>query len=148
MIDVRRAAFRDFRPRKRPAGSNGSVVTNGGSVGPFLRRFYRNQVMVSGPVRRLFLFLLLAGIIYAFVLGEGGVIRIAMLRHERSTLDRRIAALERNAAVLQSEIARLESDPFYVEKTGRERYGYIRPGDKVYKIVPPAETGADRDDSR
>jgi cell division protein FtsB len=137
-IGSRRSAFRDFRPRSR-AASAPSAVTSSGSVRPFLRRFYHNQVIVSAPVRRFLLFVLLAGVVYAFVLGDGGVIRMAMLRHERSTLDRRITELEHNATVLETEIARLESDDFYIEKTGRERYGYIKPGDKVYKIVEPAK---------
>jgi cell division protein FtsB len=130
----KRGAFRDFKPRAHNTGS--SVVTSGGSVGPFLRNFYRHQVAVSAPVQRFFLFLILAGLIYAFVLGDGGAIRIAMLRHERTSLDRSIVELQHNAALLQTEIARLESDPFYIEKTGRERYGYIQPGDRVYKLVP------------
>ena len=135
-----RGAFSDFRPRAHMAGgSPTSAVASTGSVRPFLRRVYRNQVVVSAPVRRFLLFVLLAGVIYAFVLGEGGVVRIAMLRHERSTLDRRINELEHNADALQAEIARLESDEFYIEKTGRERYGYIKPGDRVYKIVDPAK---------
>jgi cell division protein FtsB len=94
---------------------------------------------VSGPVQRFFLFLLFAGLIYAFVLGDGGAIRIAMLRHERSSLDRHLAELEHNAALLETEVARMDNDPFYIEKTGRERYGYIRPGDKVIKIVTPEQ---------
>ena len=130
------ATFQDYRPRARTAPTNPSVVASGGSVGPFLRTFYRHQVVVSAPVQRFFLFLLLAGVIYAFVLGDGGAIRIAMLRHERTSLDRNITELQRNAALLENEIALLDSDPFYIEKTGRERYGYIRPGEKVYKIVP------------
>jgi len=139
-IDSQRGAFRDFRPRARIIpGAQPSVVTSSGSVRPFLRRFYHNQVVVSAPVRRFLLFVLLAGIVYAFVLGDGGVIRIAMLRHERSGLDRRIRELDHNAAVLDTEIARLDSDPFYIEKTGRERYGYIKPGDRVYKIVDPSK---------
>jgi cell division protein FtsB len=132
-----RGAFRDFSPRSRSESASTSAVTSSGSVRPFLRRFYHNQVVVSAPVRRFLLFVLLAGVVYAFVLGDGGVIRIAMLRHERSTLDRRISELDGNATVLETEIARLESDDFYIEKTGRERYGYIKPGDKVYKIVEP-----------
>ncbi|HXV12920.1 MAG TPA: septum formation initiator family protein [Candidatus Krumholzibacteria bacterium] len=128
--------FHDYRPRARAPHAHPSVVASGGSVGPFLRKFYRHQVVVSAPVQRFFLFLLLAGVIYAFVLGDGGAIRIAMLRHDRSSLDRSIAELQRNAALLESEIALLDSDEFYIEKTGRERYGYIRPGEKVYKIVP------------
>ena len=130
----RRGVFRDFKPRAPHAGS--SVVTSGGSVGPFLRNFYRHQVVVSAPVQRFFLFLVLAGLIYAFVLGDGGAIRIAMLRHERASLDRNIIELQHSAALLETEIARLDSDPFYIEKTARERYGYIQPGDRVYKLVP------------
>ena len=128
--------FQDYRPRTAPPKASPSVVASGGSVGPFLRKFYRHQVVVSPPVQRFFLFLLLAGVIYAFVLGDGGAIRIVMLRHERAGLDRSIAELNRNAALLENEIALLDSDPFYIEKTGRERYGYIREGEKVYKIVP------------
>jgi cell division protein FtsB len=139
-IESHRGAFRDFRPRSRAANdAPKSAVASSGSVRPFLRRFYHNQVVVSAPVRRFLLFVLLAGVVYAFVLGDGGVIRIAMLRHDRSALDRRINELDHNANVLDTEIARLESDDFYVEKTGRERYGYIKPGDKVYKIVEPAK---------
>jgi len=139
-IDSHRGAFRDFRPRPRiGAGTPPSVVTSSGSVRPFLRRFYHNQVVVSAPVRRFLLFVLLAGVVYAFVLGDGGVIRIAMLRHERSSLDHRIRELDQNATALDTEIARLDSDPFYIEKTGRERYGYIKPGDRVYRIVEPAK---------
>lgn len=128
--------FRDYRPRSRAPQASPSAVASGGSVGPFLRKFYRHEIVVSAPVQRFFLFLMLAGVIYAFVLGDGGAIRIAMLRHERTTRDRNITELQRNAALLENEIALLDSDPFYVEKTGRERYGYIRPGERVYKIVP------------
>jgi cell division protein FtsB len=139
-IDSHRGAFRDFRPRPHVApGAQPTVVTSSGSVRPFLRRFYHNQVVVSAPVRRFLLFALLAGVVYAFVLGDGGVIRIAMLQHERGSLDRRIRELDHNASVLETEIARLDSDPFYIEKTGRERYGYIKPGEKVYKIVEPSK---------
>jgi cell division protein FtsB len=41
--------------------------------------------------------------------------------------------------VLETEIARLDSDPFFIEKTGREKYGYIKPGEKVYRIVEPSK---------
>jgi cell division protein FtsB len=114
-------------------------VTAGGSVKPFLRRFYRHQAVVSGPVQRVALFLLLAGLLYAFVLGDGGAIRIAMLRHQRAQFDKNIAELEHNVALLEKEIIRLESDPFTIEKLGRERYGYVKKDEKVLKIVPPAK---------
>jgi cell division protein FtsB len=113
-----------------------SKVAAGGSSQPFLRRFYRHQAVIGGPLQRLFLFLILAGLLYAFVLGDGGAIRIAMLRHQRGQIDANIAELKQNVALLEKEIARLESDTFYIEKIARERYGYVKEGDKVYKIVP------------
>jgi len=130
---------RATRGRQAKKAAAKSSVASGGSVTPFLRRFYRHQAVVSGPVQRFFLFLVAAGLIYAFLLGDGGIIRIAMLRHERAQLDNRIEELQRNSARLQVEIARLRDDAFFIEKAGRERYGYVRPDEHVYKIVPETE---------
>ena len=117
-----------------------SSVTSGGSVRPFLRRFYKHQAVVSGPVQRVFLFLIVAGLFYAFILGDGGIIRIAMLRHDRAQLDHQIADLERNAARLETEITNLRDNPFFIEKAGRELFGYMRPDEHVYKIIPPEKS--------
>ena len=123
--DTRRSA-----PPKKPRAAGGGVT-----VAPFLRRLYRQGAATSGPVQRIMLLLVLAGLIYAFVLGDSGAIRIAMLRGERANLERQVAELQENAERLQQEIARLESDAFYIEKAGRERFGYVMPDEKVYRIV-------------
>jgi cell division protein FtsB len=128
------ASTRPAKPKTARAGQ--SKVANGGSVQPFLRRFYRHQAVISGPIQRIALLLVLAGILYAFVLGDGGAIRIAMLRHQRGEVDQNIAELRHNVALLEKEIGRLENDAFSIEKLGRERYGYVRKGEQVYKIVP------------
>lgn len=132
----RKPQRRSRTSRARPT-LKGTSVTSGGSVKPFLRRFYRHEVVVSRPIQRVFLFLIAAGLIYAFVLGDGGIIRIAMLRHERAQLDAQITELARSAERLQIDIARLRDDAFYIEKAGRELFGYLRPDEYVYKIVPP-----------
>jgi cell division protein FtsB len=131
---------RGTRARAPRKSSRAGSVASGGSVKPFLRRFYNHQAVVSGPVQRIVLFLLLAGLLYAFVLGDGGAIRIAILRHQRAELDRDIAQLQHNASLLEREIDRLQNDPFYIEKIGRERYGYVKKDEQVIKIVPkPSE---------
>jgi cell division protein FtsB len=124
---------------KRPEPSR-SKVAAGGSVQPFLRQFYRHPAVMGGPVQRFFIFLILAGLLYAFVLGDGGAIRIAILRHQRGQVDQSITELKQSVALLEKEIIRLEKDAFYIEKIGRERFGYARPGEQVFKIVP--EEGA------
>jgi cell division protein FtsB len=137
-----RKSVRPLRPRRQPTKRKNKGIkakpsmTSGGSVKPFLRRFYRHEVVVSRPVQRVFLFLIVAGLFYAFVLGDGGIIRIAMLRHERAQLDAQIAELQRNTERLQHDIAHLRDDPFFIEKAGRELFGYVRPDEYVYKIVP------------
>jgi cell division protein FtsB len=103
---------------------------------PFLRNFYRHQAVISDRVQRFFFFLVLAGILYAFLLGDGGFVRIAMLRGERAELAASVAELERNEKLLGTEIERLKSSDYYVEKMGREKFGYIRPGDRVYMLIP------------
>jgi cell division protein FtsB len=124
-------------PKRRAARKQApAAVASGGSVKPFLRKFYRHQAVVGGPVQRFFVLLVIAGLIYAFVLGDGGAIRIAMLRHDRGKLDAQIAEMRQNVALLETEITRLETDPYYIEKTGRERYGYMRPDESVYKLIP------------
>ena len=140
----RRGVFRDYKPRPQRAGA--TVVTSGGSVGPFLRKFYRHQVVVSAPVQRFFLFLVLAGLIYAFVLGDGGVVRLLLLRHRTVELEQDIVNLESDLELLKSEIDNLKNDPFYMEKIGRERFGYIKPEDRVIKIVPKDGEGNAQDE--
>ena len=87
-------------------------------------------------MQKIVFFLILAGIIYAFLLGETGFVRIAALRGERAKLDADIAELQSSETLLVREIERLKDDDFYIEKLGRERFGYLKPGDRVYRLIP------------
>ena len=52
------------RKGAKPPVSGRSKVTGGGSVQPFLRKFYRHPAVMGGPLQRFFLFLVLA-VLYA-----------------------------------------------------------------------------------
>lgn len=132
---------RKSAPARRTSGGRGRSkrsVASGGSVDqyPFLRRFYRDPSHLSDRLVKPIFALLVAALLYVFVLGDGGAIKIVQLRMKRSQLEANIAELERNTKYLEQTIARLKDDYTYIEKIGRERYGYIRPGDRVYKIIP------------
>jgi cell division protein FtsB len=60
------------------------------------------------------------------------------LKQRNQTYAVRIKELEAKNARLEREKHMLETDPEYVEKVGREKMGLIRPGEKVYKMAPPA----------
>ena len=127
--------------RKKSHPQKGSIAS-GGSIReyPFLRRFYQHQSAIGDKLQRLIFFLIVAALLYVFVLGDGGAIRILSLQKQRAELERELDAMKLNIEQLQSEIDRLKADPFIMEKLGRERYGYVFPGERVYKIVPGGET--------
>ena len=131
---------RRTRPTRRaPAAAPKRAVALGGSLKeyPFLRKFYQHRVVISGGLQRFLFLLIIATLLYAFVFGEAGAIRILTLKHETNRLDQDIALLEGDIASIQQQIERLQNDPLMMEKLGRERYGYVRPGDHVLKLVYP-----------
>ncbi len=84
-------------------------------------------------------FVAVATLLYAFVFGDAGVIRIATLKREKAAIEASVALVDHDIESLTRETERLKKDPFAMEKLGRERYGYIYPGDRVYKIVHPTK---------
>jgi cell division protein FtsB len=125
------------KPRKK-APAKGSIAA-GGSLReyPFLRRFYQHQVVVSGGIQKFLFFLIMATLLYAFVFGDAGAIRIISLKKQKSDIEYHLAMVDQDIASLEEQIARLKDDPDIMEKLGRERYGYVYPGDRVYRIVHP-----------
>ena len=125
------------KPKTTRGRSPKRTIAEGGSMGPFLRRFYQHQAVVSDKLQKFIFFLVLATLLYAFVFGNAGAIRIVMLKKEKATLATQVAEINRNIDATEGEIVRLKNDPLMMEKLGRERYGYVYPGDKVYRIVHP-----------
>lgn len=70
-----------------------------------------------------------------FMFGNRGLVKRLSLE---SRYDRAHAELYRERGVgdsLRKEIQRLKTDTVAVERLARERYGMVRPGDEVYKVV-------------
>jgi cell division protein FtsB len=126
------------KPASRKAPAKGSIASGGNlREYPFLRRFYQHQVAISDGIQKFIFFLIMATLLYAFVFGDAGAIRIMSLKKEKSNLEQTLAMLDQDIASLEGQITRLKDDPDMMEKLGRERYGYIYPGDRVYRIVHP-----------
>ncbi|MEE9270122.1 MAG: septum formation initiator family protein [Candidatus Krumholzibacteria bacterium] len=132
------------RPRKRKkrkvsSGGSRRSITSGGSLRnyPFLRSFYQHQAEISVGFQKFFFFLAIASLLYVFIFGEAGTISILALKQEKAMLAENLAILVSDTEKLQKEINSLKDEPFKMEQLGRERYGYIYPGDRVYKIIYP-----------
>ena len=130
-------------PKRKPARTAGRrTISSGGSIKdyPFLRTFYQHQSVISDGIVRFTFFLLIATLLYAFVIGEAGAIRLLSVKKTHTALEQEVAMLKSSTEDLAVEIDRAKSDPFVMEKLGRERYGYIYPGDRVYKIIRSPKT--------
>jgi len=143
---VRIWADRRSSPRTRRRSRPSSVVL-GGTVRryPFLRRFYQHRPEIGPGLQRALFYILVASLVYGFVLSDAGVVRTIELRRERDRLKRRLSTLERRQAAIDSAVEALRRDPFAIEKLGRERYGLIRPGEKVIQLVPLPDSSARED---
>ncbi len=120
-----------------PAGHRRSI-SSGGNLRqyPFLRTFYQHQAVISDGLQKFLFFLFVATLLYVFVLGDAGAIRIMALKKERAQLRAEVGSVQVDIEKLQKEINRLSKDSFMMEKLGRELYGYAAPGDRVIKLVP------------
>lgn len=77
--------------------------------------------------------IILIGII--FIASDVGLWNIWSAQKQLKNLQAQISEYERNNEYLTEEIEKLESDPFAIEKVAREKYGYLRPGERVYRII-------------
>ena len=61
------------------------------------------------------------------------------LKEKNRALAQQIKELQKKNVMLAQEKHKLETDPVYLEKVGREKMGLVRQGEVVYKIVPAAQ---------
>jgi cell division protein FtsB len=77
----------------------------------------------------------LAGGYYLFLGGEYSSLDLRSLREEQSTLSQRIDSLAAVTDSLEAWADSLESEPSVIEKVARERYGFIRDGERLFRFI-------------
>jgi cell division protein FtsB len=108
-------------------------------------RVKRKNLDISPRVARILLIVILVLIGVIFLAGDVGLWNLWTAQKRMKSLEQKITELERENMLLKTEIDMLRSDHFAVEKIAREKYGYIRPGEKVYRIITlPKDEKSDR----
>lgn len=69
-----------------------------------------------------------------------GYLRIKRLARENRELESQMEQTRQANRKLQEEQEALINDPFYREKVRREKWGVVKKGEVVYKVLPPQET--------
>lgn len=80
--------------------------------------------------------LIVGGFVLATVFFDDmGLKRYLAMRQQAEELEREIFVLERSNKDLREEIIRVQRDPARIEELARERLGFVRDGETVYKVV-------------
>jgi cell division protein FtsB len=68
------------------------------------------------------------------VFGSSGVVHLRRLQAQQEQVEAAAFALAQRNAHLRDHLQRLETDDAYLEKIARERLGFIKPGELVYRV--------------
>ncbi len=81
-------------------------IASGGDLRkyPFLRTFYEHQSEIGGGLQKFFFFVVIATLLYVFVLGDAGVLKIMSLQKEKAQLVSEITTVKLDIDALQKEI--------------------------------------------
>jgi cell division protein FtsB len=98
-------------------------------------RIRNASIDIDPQIERALLAGLAVLVVVIFIAGDAGLWRLWSAQKRLLETEREIAVLETETSRLQREIKALRTDPFAAEKIAREIYGYVRPGDRVYRII-------------
>ncbi|MBX3024279.1 septum formation initiator family protein [bacterium] len=80
-------------------------------------------------------FVLLGLCAVSAVFGSGGVVQLRRLYTEQSQVEAQAYELARHNQELRDHLARIDADDAYLEKVVRERLGWIKPGERLYRVT-------------
>jgi cell division protein FtsB len=80
-------------------------------------------------------FVLLALCAVSAVFGSGGVVQLRRLYAEQVQAEADAYNLAQHNQELRDHLARLDTDDAYLEKVVRERLGWIKPGERLYRVT-------------
>ena len=93
-----------------------------------------NKGMFEDLMRRYGFVALLLSLVFLVVFSENGLVDYVKLKGQIKAIDASITQLQKENVTLKGEIERLARDDKYLEEVARKRYGFIREGEKVYRI--------------
>ena len=108
---------------------------------PKLRRVQQQVAATQKQFIRGIIFLLCITLLIIFIFGDHGLLQLYKLKLERAKVQSQIVQLRKERERVMVEKNQLENDIQYLEKLARERYRMVKPGEKVYKIIPEKKDG-------
>jgi cell division protein FtsB len=89
----------------------------------------QHRIVIGGGIGCFSLLWLLA------MAGDGGFFEVYRFNRHLQHVESRIQALEVENERLRTQVTRLRSDPYQIEKLAREDLGLVRPDEIIFEIV-------------
>ena len=103
---------------------------------PKLRRVQQQVAATQKQFIRGIILLFCITLLILFIFGDHGLLQLYKLKRDRAKIQAQIAQLRKERERVMVEKNQLENDIQYLEKLARERYRMVKPGEKVYKVIP------------
>jgi cell division protein FtsB len=72
--------------------------------------------------------------LFILLFSEHGLLDYMKLKRQISAINQSIGMLERENVQLKAQVDRLQKDDLYLEELARQKFGFIREGEKLYRI--------------
>jgi len=110
-------------------------------------RIRHTGIDMTGKMAKILIAGFSALVIIIFTISDVGFINLWKAQKRLENVKSEIRRLERENVLLEDRINELKSSSFAVEKIAREKYGYIRPGDRGLRINVIPEKKSERSPS-
>ena len=90
--------------------------------------------MFEDVVRKYGLFLLMSALLFSLIFTEGGILGYAKTKMDIRRVNTEIKKLSQENVLLLSELDKLQKDDQYLEEIVRKKYGFLREGERLYRI--------------
>ncbi len=85
-------------------------------------------------VRRYSFIVLLGALLFQLIFSEGGIFEFIKIKSSIKSVRVSIQKTEKENAALFQELEKLQKDDRYLEEVARKKYGFVREGERVYRI--------------
>ena len=90
--------------------------------------------MLDDAIKKYGLMLLITAMLFSLVFTDGGILGLVKTKMEIGRVNTEIKRLSQENVLLMHELDRLQKDDSYLEEVVRKKYGFLREGEKLYRI--------------
>ena len=92
--------------------------------------------MIENPVKKYGFIIFLSTIFFHLILMDGGIYDLLRVKLQTRAAKLSIMQIEDENTTLSRELQKIRQDDQYLVEMVRKKYGFVREGEKVYKVEP------------